>query len=650
MIFKPHRLRSASVTGSGSVGADGLHGIDGTGATVGLSRADGFSSYGKSRRAGMLNMIRSETGVVSRRQGYTFQYAQNGIGGVFAFHSEAREVNFYITGDSMTVRDGEQSKSVPLPESFDNCRASQSSDCMYFMNGSCLFIYRVSDGRSYYIKSDGGTSVDGYYDMDGLIRMPTVFAGCTPSGVGQAYEPVNLLNPFVCEQFVADGSTNEYTVHFDIESRECVETFVKNQSGGWDNTASFYQGKRTVTFVYPPHKPYVEGEDNVRIIYKRAGFDKTAYKLAGCRCMTMFGVGGYKDRVFLSGCDKEPSSVFYSDMDDGLYFPDLNYLNVGSSGTEVAALAGEDTRLAVICSDCVYMVSGSSAGEDSSLAFKNDAKFLITGIFNTPKPIKFVLPQAFDNEVVYLTENGVAAITASGVLDERCCQIRSAYINAHLANENLNDCIMLTWGDFLVLSNRAGRLYLLDSKNYSVSGDEPFSYRQYDGYIWEGAAAKYMWVQEGQLWFSDGQNVYKYESGSMHDTDADGAYPIEAYWETPPIRCASFHRNKFFDLLGVWLAEVISPDGRAYDTDVRVLARFDNDDWREVYGYSGNMSAFGYSKICYPYFTYADRGKSFQVYRRLYHKRCKTLKLRFENSRPDQSFALGGFTAQYTIM
>ena len=75
----------------------------------------------------------------------------------------------------------------------------------------------------------------------------------------------------------------------------------------------------------------------------------------------------------------------------------------------------------------------------------------------------------FDNEVLYLTSEGVCAVTASGVMDERCAQIRSAYINRWLLEENLKDCVMTACGDFLVISNRMGRLYLLDGGQVSKS-------------------------------------------------------------------------------------------------------------------------------------------------------------------------------------
>lgn len=665
MRFIGNKPRSGSLSGSGTIKSGSLRGIDSTSAQDErtISRADGVSFYDGSARPGTVNMIRTELGRVGKRPGYKIYPKPQGlgnIGGVFRFFIDDKELSFYISGSSMTVCGDEdtQSKTITLPDNFNDCTAILSEDCVFFMNGKFLFIYRASDNTSYYIGTDGSSSVNDNVNPFAGLYLPTMFIGCTPGGSGSTYEALNLLNPYVSEQFIADGTSNVYTVHMDIKPNTAVHAFTKNSSGDWESIAVLSVSGRNVKFTIPPAASQVAGEDNLKIIYIYNSFSDNAYKLAGCRCMAMFGVSGYKDRVFLSGNSACPSMVYYSEMEKFLYFPDLNYIRAGQTGTKVAALAGDDTRLAVICNDGIYMVSGSAAAGGDG--FLQSARFLISGILRTPMPVENVGVEIFDNEAVYLTKSGVTAITASGVLDERCCQIRSAMINYHLLSEDLSACRMLSYGDFLVISNGIDTLYFLDSKQYSKSGEEPFSYRQYDGYIWENVPAKYIWMQDGALFFSDGKNIFGFNESFKSNSDyrdenvsesGETVYSnIDAYWETPDIYCNSFHVNKFFTRMGALLSGSIAEDGAPVNTDVKISARFDNDDWRVIKDYGGELSVFRYSNISYARFTYSDRPGSYALYIRLLHKRGKSVRLRFENDNVDQPFTLCGFLIEYSIM
>ena len=125
---------------------------------------------------------------------------------------------------------------------------------------------------------------------------------------------------------------------------------------------------------------------------------------------------------------------------------------------------------------------------------------------------------------------------------------------------------------------------------------------------------------------------------------------INAYWETPPIYCQSFHVNKFFERMGALLSSQMAVDGAPLNTDVRISARFDNDKWRVIKDYGGELSVFRYENISYARFTYSDRPESYAVYKRLLHKRGRSIKLRFENDNFDQPFTLRSFLIEYTIM
>ena len=169
-----------------------------------------------------------------------------------------------------------------------------------------------------------------------------------------------------------------------------------------------------------------------------------------------------------------------------------------------------------------------------------------------------------------------------------------------------------------------------------------------------------MWTRDGKLCFSDGKYIFSFNRGFESNNDYrdekefEGDMPvseaISAYWETPFIYCSSFHLMKFFMRMGLTIYSGYGKDGKPLNTDVKISAKFDNDDWRTVKDYSADHRLFRYSNISYPRFTYSDRPKSYAIYRRLWHKKGRAVKLRFENDKYDEPFTLREFCIEYNIM
>lgn len=651
-MFKGVNIRGGALSGKGKVTGGRFLGIDSSMSenSVSNSRADGISRYGGKEAPGCVNMIRTQMGEVSKRPGYRIRLSpSDNIGGVFRCCFEDGD-RLYIV-DKTTVRvytaDFALIHTFSLPCDMDGCNALQSGDNVMLINGECFVMHNVRTGWFRYILKDGRTNADHPDDF----YLPTLFIASTPDGAGESFEAVNLLSPYVAEQYISDGSSLDYSFHLE-SSGGVVRAYIKSETGEWIGTDGVGISEGKARFEAAPPLPSVEGEDNVRIVYRRASFEEDAVKIAGCKIGTLYGVAGYKDRAFLSSNAAFRGYVFYSQMDEARYFPDINYLRVGGDETSVMALAGEDTSLAVICNDNVYVMAGGMDG--------NNAVFTVNGIFKTPTPSCVQTPQVFDGEVVYLTDRGVCAITASGVLDERCSQIRSAFLNYHLFKEDLSGCVMIAADEFLVISNRHDRLYLLDARQFSTAGDVPFSRRQYEGYVWTGIDAKYLWQQDGSICFSDGKYVFSFNKGFesnneyRDETDVvDGVVTTEtiaAYWETPYIYCSDFHLWKFFMRMGLLLGSKTGSDGAFLNTDVKISAQFDNSDWRILKDYSGDHRLFRYGNVNYPLFTYRDRPKSYAVYRRLLHKRGRGIKFRFENDRYDEPFTLLEYCVEYNLM
>ncbi len=623
MRYINHAIKGASA-GGGSLGAKKLYGING-GENIRESepsRADSFSGDAP----GAVNLLRKTAGTVTKRRGFT----KKNIGISFDGKINAVCDSIYLAGSKLYCLQGDTPKTHVLPFDTEGMQPQRAGEYLFFLGNGALIIYNPKkDALMYW--SDKGCVSDGAY-------IPTIYIGNTVDGAGTSHEGVNLLSPYVCETYQGDAKTQIYKTHLEIDGD--ADLYVKNESGEFVTVTCDYVDKHTVRFTNIPQAPLVEGEDNVKIVYKRKNAQNDYKKLYNCGCSQVFGVNGNRDRVFMSGDGNNKGRVYYSHMENPLYFCDIDYIKVGEGYTNVCSLAYYGTHLAVITDGGVYTVQGA-AGDD--LAIKQDALFLIDGMFASPTPVPNSQAQIFGNEPVYLTKEGVYAVSASGILDERCASLRSSRINVFLKNEkNLH---MLTWDDYLVISDSRDRLYLLDGKQFSARETEPYASKQYEGFVWTGINAKVLWTENEVLYFSDGESVFAFDGGYCDERETGVFYPIDAYWETPYLYGTDISDYKFFDKLSV-----LCDSENGADTNIKVFARFDNSPWRIIKKYDAKMRVFNYADFDYALFTYSDYVYNYVVATRLLHKKGRGIKLRFQNDRLNEPFTMIRFTIDYMTM
>lgn len=610
MRYVRHTKRGASVS-YGSVGAQSIYGIDG-----------GEGSH--SRAADLENMIMSESGAVQKRPGYVTDSVR-AAKRVYTYDSYAGRTVFYLNGSTLNyVTDGNE-YTYDAGFSVEDMRALQWDTYMFFFGGGGLIAADIKHGviSHWCVGGCGGGYRDAY--------LPTLYIGCTPEGAGASYEPVNLLCDRVAEQFQGDGQSREFTVHLDGDD---FEAYVKAQDGGWERVALASHSRRVAELESAPPKPDITGEDNVRIVYARPDFLTRLTDLVLCTCGAAFGVDGHRDRVFLSGNKARPGRVYYSHMDNPLYFADLDYIKVGDSETDVFALSREGERLCVITDSNIYTVRGT-AGD--TLAVVHDALFAIEDIFPTPTPVGNTPPVIFMGEPVYITREGVTAISPSGVLDERCADVRSERLNRLLKKERLDDMEMTVWGDCLVISNRRDKLYLLDGQHYTTRG---FS-RRYEGYVWTGITAKCLFTEDGELLFSDGERICRFIDGAYADErERGGLFPIKCFWESDLLYPSDFKDLKLYTDVGVRTR-------CNSQCNMRILVRQDGGEWETVRDYSGALGYFDYGSIDYGSFTLRPRAVSEAVSVRLCKKRGQGIALRFENDKLFCNMAIVAYNADY---
>lgn len=617
MRFVKHKLRSYGAS-NGDISTDSLYGLSG-GLSDDISHARSMS-----------NMIKSGEGKIQKRAGYSVCPQRDqpaSIGSVHVLHKYGGDVFYYLSNGNIRSVSNTFSKDNALPFDATDMKSVQLGEYMIFVGGALMITNGYTGAVYYWYQGETGGTVSPIY-------IPTLYIANTPSGSGHAYEGVNMLSKKVMEQYAGDGSSVRFYTHLKGDS---YEVYLKNQSGEWAKSVYKSYGENYVEFETAPPPPAVTGEDNVRVMYTYDGYDKAFDEMASCNCAATFGVGGLADRVFLSGSIASPGKIFYSHMDKPLYFADIDYIKVGDCETDVFAMNRRGDTLAVIADGLIYTIAGREGQEG---AVKQDALFVITDVYATPEPVGITDTCIFMDEPVYLTREGVCAVTASGILDERCADVRSGRINHLLLKENLGTLKMCTLHDMLFIYG-GEHIYVLDGRQYKTRGTE----RLYEGFVWDGIPAKHMWEYHGRLYFTDGIRVYRFNTGEnkndYRDERAEGEfYPISAYWETETLYPSDFKDFKFFSRIGVRLDCDIS-------TNVRVSTVFDMEKPREIIGYDGYFSRFAYSELDYGAFTYCTSITNCVKTARLLHKKGRGVSVRFENDRLCSPMKITAFGAEY---
>ncbi len=284
------------------------------------------------------------------------------------------------------------------------------------------------------------------------------------------------------------------------------------------------------------------------ILYsKKASFsassdDDDAGKLSGeeaingCRICAVFD-----GRLFLSGNPRLPGTVFYTcaggaSNDGKLYFEEYNYFNDGSSTSEVVALLTVRDMLAVFKDrndpgGSIYYHTSRLTGEDLLTAVYPVA-YVHSGIHAAGDAISFY------DDPVFLTQNGLYAMTDENINYQRSVVPRSGNINFDLLKEDLSCAELAEWCGYLAVCT-SGRIYLADSRASFISSG---GHREYEWFVFDSVGSyrndrilfKYDDTGVGELEVKTGYEHTDAGSDIYSDTDNEGA--VEYYTQENGIK------------------------------------------------------------------------------------------------------------------
>ena len=265
--------------------------------------------------------------------------------------------------------------------------------------------------------------------LEDAAYVPTVIISRNPTGGGTTLEPLNLIGRKWKESFLSDGTATTYQLTTKELDEDKVTVRIMTKEGEWEDKTEdtdFTVDRKagTVTFKTAPVKSPVTGYDNVEITAAktREGY---ADKINKCKIISLFGVNGSMDRMFVSGNPEFPNQDWYCDIADGFFWGDLWYSTLGQDGSAVVGYTIINDRLAVHKSDAeegrnVILRKGEIEGDE--------AVFPIIGTLSGRGALGSHAFGYLGSEPLFLTDIGIMAITAADLTGEKYSQSRSYYI------------------------------------------------------------------------------------------------------------------------------------------------------------------------------------------------------------------------------
>lgn len=416
---------------------------------------------------------------------------------------------------------------------WSNYPSNQSQDDMevLFSNMSAVksrsFVYNdklyINDGTNYIVYDS--EKVD---TVESIAFIPTTTIARKPSGGGELYQPVNLMQPKRKNSFLGDGSSKSYTLDTAGLDDTVVTVTVNDEekTESTDFTVNRFTG--VVTFNTAPPAPSTTGRDNVVITFSKT-IEDYASRINGCLLNCIFD-----NRIFYSGNDKFPNALFHSMLNDPTYISDLSYYQDGSDNIPITSLLRVGDSLMVIKSDdqqdaVVYYHTPYVKDDDTTYPTKQG----LAGI----GCISMWGSKNFLDEPVFISRLGLESFTKLNLGLERSIEHKSTLVDGKLVNESdLENIHLEQWNGYLLcLIN--GHIYLADNRQKYTN--KSTGVIEYEWYYWDNIGdfkedvfykATLLKEYDGSLFFGTTNGVISLFVDGRYN---DNGRLIYSQWQTP---------------------------------------------------------------------------------------------------------------------
>ena len=582
-----------------------------------------------------VNMIRDVPGKVRKRMGYKINKTYTGkkINGC---HSRKGDNFVLIHAGTYIYKSSDDS--VLYTAANDAISHSWEFDTnLYILDGKKL------------LKFDG-TNIK-VVENDADTYIPTLTIAKSPSGGGQEYESINLLNSAFIELFAGTAADTAYHLTFGGLDATTVKAWLLDGNGNWvaKTEGTHFSVDRTngiINFNSPPGESPLTGEDNVKIQAYRtvSGY---ADRINKCTFGTRFGVNGAFDRLFVSGNPDWANADWYSQQWDCTYFPDMSYSRLGSSRSAIVGYSIISNYLAAHKDEMerdlsIVLREGDLVDDEPS--FK---------IINTLQGAGAIAQNSFAylcTEPIFLTRSGLYAVTAQDITGEKYAQSRSFYLNGKLTNEKLSDlqssyaCI---YKDMYLLAVGGNRLYVLDGiQPMRTDKSEPYATRQYAGFYCEDIPARIMWESENKLFFgtADGKicEFYTDKDSLTSYSDQTGATTYKAItcqWDTPDIDGQLFYKNKTLRYIAIRIGASIATSVNIYGMDKGL--------WRFIRTDNSTGRYLSFQNVIFSKFSFSSDTTQKVSHTKVKIKKVDKYRIRLTNDQKNEPFSIYDIGLEY---
>lgn len=454
---------------------------------------------------------------------------------------------------------------------------------------SNAFVYNqilyIKDGINY-LKYDGKTigQVVGY--------IPTTSIARKPAGGGTVYQDVNMLSAWRKNTFLADGESKDYYLDaMDIDG-EAPVVLVNGNTMVYGTDFDYSPSTGKITFTVAPPKPLTDGQDNVIITYKKT---VTGYadRINKCTLLQVFD-----NRVFFSGNQDYPNTVWHSSLNDPSYCSDLDYYNEGLDLSPVKSMVAGNNALWVFKepsqANTTVFYHNPVVDSEYGKIYPSTHSNISTGCIATGIN--------FNDDIAFFSDRGMEAINGD-ITTEQVVAHRSSMVDSRLLSESsYKDLILEEWEGYLlvIIDNK---VYLADSRAMVVNQN----HNEYEWFYWElDKNITCTKVHNGVLYLGTAEGIYTLTNNGYRE--------IESYWTTTEDEFNYGQYQKTTNKRGC----VIDMEG----SSITVSTKIDNGEFETIDTYE-NVKGY--------------------VVSRIKKKKWKSIQLKFSSNKP---FSLYGSTLE----
>lgn len=357
------------------------------------------------------------------------------------------------------------------------------------------------DGLNYLVYD--GTTIE---EVIGYI--PTTTISRNPAGGGTTYEDVNMLTSLRKNTFVGDGESTEYCLDAQNIDSDYIPEITVDGSQVTTFTLNAAEGK--ITFNSAPAAPLTDGQDNVVIQFRKT-VSGHRDRINKCTLLEVFD-----NRVFFSGNQDYPNTLWHSSLNDPSYCSDLDYYTEGMDLSKIRSLVAGNNALWVFkepsqANTAVFYHNPTIDAEYGKI-YPSTHSNISTGCVGAGIN--------FNDDIVFFGRRGMEAINGD-ITTEQVIAHRSSLVDAKLTAEtDYKDMILEEWSGYLLVFIGT-KVYLADSRAVFTN----INHYEYEWYYWElSKEVTCTKVIDGILYLGTADGVY---------TLTDLTSPITSYWTTP---------------------------------------------------------------------------------------------------------------------